>query len=367
MRASLARLANDNMMAGVEGHQILINFKNNNENTVTGSERRRPTLKTIAEEMGLGITTVSRALKDAPDIGADTKQRVREVAERLGYQPNRAGVRLRTGKTNVVALVLSVEEEVMGFASHLVYGLSEVLSGTPYHLIMTPHFVSGDPLAPIRYIIETGSADGVIISRTEPDDPRVRMLLQHGIPFVTHGRTDMNVAHAWHDFDNERFVVEAVERLKQQGRRRISVLQPPDHLTCYAHVRSGMAIALVGECREVPLTVTTDSDIAAIRETVLALLKSDDPPDGIVTVFGNGAIAVLSAVRETGLKIGRDIDLICKQPLNVLQWLEPEVTAVNEDIRESGRELAALLLAAIDGAPLETLHSLHPPQWDAAG
>lgn len=355
------------MMASVEGYHILINFKNNKEIVPATSERRRPTLKTIAEATGLGITTVSRALKDAPDIGADTKLRVREMAARLGYQPNRAGVRLRTGKTNVVALVLSVEEEVMGFSSHLVYGLSEVLSGTSYHLIMTPHFVSGDPLAPIRYIVETGSADGVIISRTEPDDPRVRMMLQHGIPFVTHGRTDMGVAHPWHDFDNERFVMEAVDRLKEKGRRKVAVLQPPDHLTCYGHVRAGMAKALSGECVEVPLMVTTDSDIAVIRETVLALLRSDTAPDAIVTVFGNGAIAVLSAVRDMGLKIGRDIDLICKQPLNVLQWLEPEVIAVNEDIRESGRELAALLLAAIDGAPAETLNSLHPPRWHAAG
>ncbi|MBC7479941.1 MAG: LacI family DNA-binding transcriptional regulator, partial [Pseudorhodobacter sp.] len=62
----------------------------------------RPTLKTIAAETGLAIATVSRALKDAPDIGEETKRRVRETAERLGYRPNRAGVRLRTGKTNVI-------------------------------------------------------------------------------------------------------------------------------------------------------------------------------------------------------------------------------------------------------------------------
>ena len=73
----------------------------------------RPTLKTIAAATGLAIATVSRALKDAPDIGEETKRRVRETAERLGYRPNRAGVRLRTGKTNVIALVLSAEADVI--------------------------------------------------------------------------------------------------------------------------------------------------------------------------------------------------------------------------------------------------------------
>ena len=88
---------------------------------------------------GLGVTTVSRALNDAPDIGQATKERVRLVAKQIGYRPNRAGVRLRTGKTNVISLILSVETEVLGLTSHLVYGISEYLAGSPYHLIVTPY------------------------------------------------------------------------------------------------------------------------------------------------------------------------------------------------------------------------------------
>ena len=61
----------------------------------------RPTLKTLARLTGLAVPTISRALSDAPDIGEDTKRRVKEMAARIGYRPNRAGVRLRTGRTNV--------------------------------------------------------------------------------------------------------------------------------------------------------------------------------------------------------------------------------------------------------------------------
>ena len=70
-------------------------------------EAPRPTLKTIAYMTGLGVTTVCRALHDAPDIGQATKERVRLVAKQIGYRPNRAGVRLRTGKTNVISLILT--------------------------------------------------------------------------------------------------------------------------------------------------------------------------------------------------------------------------------------------------------------------
>ena len=91
-----------------------------------------PTLKTIASITGLGITTVSRALKDAPDIGQQTKKRVREVAESLGYTPNRAGVGLRTGKTNVISLVLSLDEEVMGLTSHMAVSYTHLTLPTIY-------------------------------------------------------------------------------------------------------------------------------------------------------------------------------------------------------------------------------------------
>ena len=150
----------------------------------------RPTLKTIAFMTGLGVTTVSRALKDAPEIGEETRRRVQLVARQVGYRPNRAGVRLRTGKTNVISLVLNTEEQIGGFVSDMIYGISEHLAQTPYHLIVTPYSRTNDPLEPVRYVVETGSADGIIISRTEPDDKRVRYMLERGFPFATHGRTD---------------------------------------------------------------------------------------------------------------------------------------------------------------------------------
>ena len=159
---------------------------------------------------GLAVTTVSRALKDAPEIGEETRRRVQLVARQVGYRPNRAGVRLRTGKTNVISLVLNTEEQISGFVSDMIYGISEQLAQTPYHLIVTPYSRNNDPLEPVRYVVETGSADGIIISRTEPDDKRVRYLLERGFPFATHGRTAIGTPHAFHDFDNHAFAREAV-------------------------------------------------------------------------------------------------------------------------------------------------------------
>ena len=127
-------------------------------------------------------------------------------------------MRLRTGKTNVISLILTVETEVLGLSSHLVYGISEYLAGSPYHLIVTPYSKRSDPLDPVRYIVETASADGIIFSRTEPMDARVRYLSERGFPFATHGRTEMGIEHPFFDFDNGRYAEIAVERLARRGR-----------------------------------------------------------------------------------------------------------------------------------------------------
>jgi LacI family transcriptional regulator len=328
----------------------------------TGTQDR-PTLKTIAYMTGLGITTISRALKDAPDIGADTKERVRLVARQVGYQPNRAGVRLRTGKTNVISLVLSLEEEIMGLTSPIVVGISEVLAGTPYHLVVTPYSPSRDALAPVRYVLDTGAADGIIISRTEPKDSRVTMLTERNLPFVTHGRTDMGVVHPFHDYDNEGYAYEAVRRLVERGRRRLTLLQPPAYLTFHRHMRQGFERAVRDFGAEIiPFdTADMDSSLIEIRAAFEELMLRGTVPDGVVSGSGAGAIALIAAIEATGRRIGRDLDLVTKVPSDFLGWMRPEVITMKEDIRHAGNALAKAVLARIAGTPAEELQSIRGP------
>jgi LacI family transcriptional regulator len=91
---------------------------------------RGATLKTIATLAGLGVSTVSRALKDAPEIAGRTKARVHEVAAAVDYRPDRAGVRLRSGRTQVMSLILHPHDEVVGYGTSPILGMSEVLRET---------------------------------------------------------------------------------------------------------------------------------------------------------------------------------------------------------------------------------------------
>ncbi|MBI1173141.1 LacI family DNA-binding transcriptional regulator [bacterium] len=318
--------------------------------TLPPTDSERPTLKTIAAETGLAIATVSRALKDAPDIGEDTKKRVRETAARLGYRPNRAGVRLRTGKTNVIALVLSTEADVMNHTSKLLYSIAEALRGSAYHLVVTPFFADQDPMDPIRYIVETGSADGVVINQTQPDDPRVRYLSDHGFAFVTHGRTDMGLNHPYYDFDNEEFARIAVRELVRRGRKRLLLIPPPRAQSYARHMIAGFIdeAALSGVTFEVSEEVTSDSGATVVQEAVAARMARKPAIDGIVCGSTTAAMAAVAGAEQAGLVIVRDFDLAAKEAITFLHRFRRGIIVVKEDVGQAGNFIAHALMAAIE-------------------
>ncbi len=332
--------------------------------TLRPDEAGRPTLKTIAFMTGLGVTTVSRALKDAPEIGEETRRRVQLVARQIGYRPNRAGVRLRTGKTNVISLVLNTDEQIMSFVSDIIYGVSEVLAATPYHLIVTPYSHVQDPMEPVRYVVETGSADGIIISRTQPDDPRVRYMVERNFPFATHGRTETGLAHPFHDFDNHAFAAEAVRRLASLGRRRLALLTPPRGLTYHQHTVDGFADALSETgASEIPFnTVSIDHSMEQIRARTAQLMRRENRPDGFISSAGAATLALVAGIEDAGLKLGRDVDVVSKQSSPILHLFRPELHLINEDFRLAGRELARSVLGWIGGKSPQSLQSLSVPQ-----
>ncbi|GHC61097.1 LacI family transcriptional regulator [Neogemmobacter tilapiae] len=313
-------------------------------------EPPRPTLKTIALETGLAIATVSRALKDAPDIGEETKRRVREVAKRVGYQPNRAGVRLRTGKTNVIALVLSTEADVMNHTSQLIYSVAAALRGTPYHMVVMPFFPDQDPMEPVRYIVETGSADGIIINQTKPNDARVAYMASHGFPFAAHGRTDMGIEHTYFDFDNENFSRLGAEVLLGKGRRKLAILAPPPEHSYGRHMIEGFAQAASKEglSIEVLEDVTSDNLAAHIDNVMRVRMAREDRPDGILCGSTTAAMAAIAAAEAVGLKLGKDFDTVAKEAFGLLHRFRPEVIVVRENVSEAGDFLARALVSEIE-------------------
>lgn len=330
-----------------------------------GSARpSRPTLKTISEITGLGVTTVSRALKDGPELRRETKARVQAVANELGYRPNRAGVRLRTGRTFVIGLIVDQSMTTAEFERRIIIGVSRILHDKFYHLVVLPQVLHADPMEPVRYFVETGAADGIIFTHTRPADERVRYLIDRDFPFITHGRTELGEAHPFYDFDTERFTVEAVKLLAQRGRRRLATFLPPRQLTCAGHMRDGFEKAIRDLKVEGVIVdaVDIDADAALLRRTVAALTSAPERPDGIICANEARCIPLLAGLRDAGLTVGKDIDVVAKDTTDLLDHITPAIDSFFEDLTLAGEDLGRLLLRRIAGAPVSELQSIGEPR-----
>ena len=313
------------------------------------TDSERPTLKTIAAETGLAIATVSRALKDAPDISEDTKKRVRETAIRLGYRPNRAGVRLRTGKTNVIAVTLSTVSD-MSNPSELINSIAEALRGSAYHLVVMPFFPDQDAMEPIRYIVETGSADGIVLNQTQVDDPRVRYLTERGFPFVTHGRTDMGIEHFYFDFDNEAYARIGVRALHARGRRNLLLIRPPSFHSYSVHMAKGFVeeAQALGLNAQMMDEVTSDSTADQIEAAIARRMSSGQPCDGILTGSPSSAVAAVAGAEKAGRSVGLDFDIVSKEANHFLHRFRKGIIVVEENVSRAGSFLTRALMAAIE-------------------
>lgn len=326
----------------------------------------KPTLRSLAEATGFSIATISRALADDPRIATKTRAKVAAAAAAAGYVPDRAARRLRTGRTQVVTLLLNTEHEFLGFTHEFLSGITEALRGTGYSVNVVPDHVGEDRLQPVRNILRNHLADGILFTRTEAFDPRVRLLMENDFPFVSHGRTEFTTPHPYVDFDNEAFARIAVARLVERGRNRLSLILPEDRFTFTQHLRYGFLSAAreAGVDHEIVAGVTLDSSAAEIATAMRDGRSSDTPPDGYVCVGEVTALVTLSALADSGAVLGRDADIFAKRASPIFDNIRPRIETVYEDLRETGHKMAEMLLRRMAGDKPEGLTHILMPDFD---
>ena len=322
----------------------------------------RATLKTISALTGLSLSTVSLSLRGGASLKEETRQKVADAAALLGYVPDRAGVRLRTGKTNVIALVLDGAEDSIDFARQMIQGIGNAIKGTRYHLTVIPEFERHNSAETIRYILDNRTADGVIITHTGPRDKRVQMMIDADFPFVSHGRTEFYTPHPYHDFHSEVFASTAVERLASKGCRNVMLVIGDDSTTNYHNIVTAFhkATARAGIEARI-LDGQQERSPAEMRRLGLDLAGESHRPDGIVCDSEMRTIALVGGLQEGGVQIGRDVQLIYKQTSGILPTLFPALDSIREDVFAAGGELTRLLLKRIDGADVKDLQTLAEP------
>lgn len=323
-------------------------------------------LKQLSARLGLSPTTVSRALNGYTDVSEATRARVEQAARELGYQPNLAARRLALGRADAVGIVYPVDTDFMGnpLFLEMIAGVSDRLDAAGIDVLLAVAREQTE-LRTYERLVRGRRVDGLIVAHTRVVDERVEYLKRVGFPFVGYGRTGNAEGFAWLDFDNEAGSVEAVRRLAALGHRRIAYVHAPLAMNFaqqrHAGFLRGMAEAGAPVRAEYVVLGSLDrrGGYAAGRE----LLALPERPTAILVDNNLGGVGVVRALLQAGIAIGREVSVI------VNDGVPPDTLLIGQDIAavaqptayESGTTMAAMLLALIEGKPLEQPQVLLQP------
>ena len=322
-------------------------------------------LKELASSLGLSQTTVSRALNGYPEVNPETRARVEAAARAANYQPNSRARRLATGRAMTIGHVITHtgETEMVNpiFADFLA-GAGEVYAREGYDLLLSM-VTDGDTDKAFRQLAANGSVDGVMVQAPQDNDPRIALLKELDLPFLVHGRTGDAKGYSWLDIANIRAFRRATDFLLDLGHSRIALLNGQANfdfaqrrLKGYTEAHEARGLA------PLPHLVTHDAMTESFGYLAAsAMLDGPEPPTAFLASSVIIAIGIRRAAADRGLRLGRDLSVICHD--DELSYLNndvggPAFTATRSSIRAAGRRCAEMLIELIrdpDQPPLQEL------------
>lgn len=322
----------------------------------------RPTLRSLAEALDLSVTTVSRALKDGPEVRPDTIARVKRAAAQVGYQPDARAVTLRTGATfTLCAALMSWDAEDVGDASAiaLMQGMQNGLEDTPYDLMSLSLRPEAEGLAAIQRVVSRQLADGIVIDHTRSEDRRVLYLLDRDFPFVTLGRTSIAEYHPFIDIDSEEGARRATAHLIDKGHERIVLINPGPEFV-YAGYRERGYWAALAQAGLSQARIINCAGLAAedVRRAVRALLCEKEAPSAFVTDNTTTTFGCLAAFADLGLQHGEDVDLVGNDGSRLSSFIPGAIPYIHFPHAQLGRLLIEFLQRRIEGEPVSRLQKV---------
>lgn len=309
------------------------------------------TIKDIARELGISPSTVSRALKDHPDISVETKKAVNELAEKLNYQPNIVALSLRQKKTNTIGVI--IPEIVHFFFSTVISGIEDVAYNAGYNVILAQSNESYQREVTDMKALFNSRVDGMLISlsRETTNFDHIESIISKGVPIVFFDRMYNNPNTSKVIVDDYEGAKEAVLHLIDQGCRRIAHLQSAPNLIISEDRLRGYRDALAERKIEFKENLIFDCVAGTLEEgkkVTKKILAMSTPPDAIFANNDPLAMGAMMAIKEKGLKIPQDVAVVGFSNWFFGELMEPSLTSVDQPGFEMGQEAARLLIRQIE-------------------
>ena len=320
-----------------------------------------PTLRDVAREAGVHVSTVSRILNGqaaAGRITPETEQRIREVAERLGYRRNALARALRTRRTHVVGMVVPDVSNLHQAA--MTRAVADTLDSDGYSLLLAS---TGDDLERASRQVSamlSSQADGLLYGVAREKDPVLSGIVESGTPVVLFNRGVPSLSSVLPD--DRSGIRQAVEHLLELGHRKVAYVGGPEDVASTINRRAAFDEALAAAGLEGSHAYadryTEEAGLAATTE----VFETD--PDLTAVVAGNDRLALgaIDAIRLRGLDCPKDVSVVGFNDMPYADRVSPALTTVRVPSDEVGHRAASLLLELISDQGMRPRHILVQPE-----
>lgn len=308
------------------------------------------TIKMVAERAGVSTATVSRALSDPHRVQDETRARVHDAIDALGYAPNQAAKSLRTLRTGKI--IVMVPDVSNPFFAEVLRGAEDAAQAAGYSVLL------GDTRDDLDREVQYGDmllrkeADGLIFlgHRLPASLAKLVQLKGFAAPVVNGCDFSPKLGVSSVHIDNARAAADAVNLLLSMGHRRIAVLAGPEdsNLTRDRIIGVRRAAAIAGVADHL-VTLHGDYTIQSGVTMAASLVTQNDRPTALFCFSDEMAIGALASVREHGLVCPEEISIIGFDDIRYARFFDPPLTTIRQPMDAMGKEAVRILLAILDG------------------
>ena len=307
------------------------------------------TLKNIADVAGVSIKTVSRVVNNDGEVSEETRRRIQQIIDDLGYYPNTIARNLVNGRSNTVGLVIQHSANYIfshPFFNEVMRGIAETLSEHNINLLI--HLAHKD--MPYSHLYYQRLVDGLIFISIPVNDPNLPELSENNFPSIFTCRiAEENNPTCWVDSDFIDGMEQAIDHLYSLNHRRMALLAGPENLISVRLRVKGYKKALTE--RGIPvdesLIYYMDFSSDAGRTFALQLMKSPNPPTAILCGDDMIAIGAVQGLSEAGWHVPQDVSVIGFDDIELARFSTPPLTSVRQDAFLKGQIAAKTLYRMI--------------------
>lgn len=312
-------------------------------------------IKDIARKLGISVSTVSRALRDAYDVNPETKNKVLELARQLNYKPNLNASALVSGSTRNIGIIIPFITNY--YFSTVISGIQEVALNNGYNIVL--YITNDDPEKESEIIsgLSVASLDGLLISVSSGSDrlAHFRKLIDADIPVVFFDRVPDGM-HASKVQQNDFLgAFNATEHLIKRGYSRIAHITGPGYLSFTQKRVEGYLEALRKYNKQVREDWIIYSGFSQQDGSgdMLQLLRSSNIPDAVFAVNDRKAVGAIITLKKKNIRVGSEIGVVGFTNDPIATIIEPSLTTVEEPAFDIGKKSCSLLIEHINNKEFE--------------